>query len=874
MKQQPAVGLYNIYKIWQESLKQLTDSLPHDFPCIGDPFPGSRRVGDEISSQIFQLLGQRTFPSKLEADLISLQQLFIDFDAIQTQRERQARLTQAQKILRDIDPESRIGLLASARPESPAPAISKAQRLNQPYSTSRENLWNIPIRYAKGVGPRRARLLDKLGVVTIEDAFWFLPWRYEDWSEILPIHQLQSNMKVTISGKVTSCQLRRTSRKGLVIVTISVNDGTGTLEAVFFNQPFLEQTFVVGTPLVLHGEISTGKSSFAPLRMQGPQYELLRSDMNAGKGLSRLVPVYHETKGITTRQFRRVLKGLHERYEHAIEELLSPDLLEELQLPPLRAAMTALHFPENTENVEMLNQGITFSHRRLAFEEFLLLQLALAVRRRMVKIESEGIAFSASQDLVRNFRDLLPFRLTAAQQRVIQEIQADMVASTSMNRLLQGDVGSGKTMVALHAMVLACGSGYQAVLMAPTEVLSEQHFLTLEPYFTQLGLTAVLIKGGQSAQERAKYLKQLASGQAQVALGTHALLQPEVMFQDLGLVVVDEQHKFGVVQRAQLRKKSARLPDVLVMTATPIPRTLAMTVYGDLDVSVIDALPPGRKPVETFLFNASKRERAYALLRKEVEAGRQAYIVYPLVEPSEKMDLQAAAQAADELQRKKFPELKVGLLHGRMKSKDKQTIMKAFKEGTIHILVATTVIEVGVDVSNATVLLIEHAERFGLAQLHQLRGRVGRGTDQAYCLLVQSASKPVVRESQSGPLFNLPPSRDLPASEVSQHVQTHEDFQRESHRLQMFSRCADGFTLAEEDLKIRGPGNLLGVQQWGAVDFRVAQLLRDQDLLHQAKRVASQLTSQDPQLKASELQGLKAAMLRKWGKTFELGSIG
>ena len=510
----------------------------------------------------------------------------------------------------------------------------------------------------------------------------------------------------------------------------------------------------------------------------------------------------------------------------------------------------------------------------MAFEELLLLQLALAIRRHKVKTELEGIAFSKSHPLINKFRDLLPFKLTPSQETVIQEIMKDMGSTIAMNRLLQGDVGSGKTIVALQVMVVACGSGYQAVLMAPTEVLSEQHFLTVEPKLRQLGITSVLLKGGQSAYEREKILEQLASGDAQVAVGTHALLQPEVVFSKLGLVIVDEQHKFGVVQRAQLRKKGVKPPDVLVMTATPIPRTLAMTVYGDLDVSVIDKLPPGRKPIRTMLFRERERVRAYEYVRKEVRAGRQAYIVYPLVEPSEKMDLQAAVKAAEQLQQEEFPELKIGLLHGRMKSKEKQAIMKSFKDGGIHILVATTVIEVGVDVPNATIMLIEHAERFGLAQLHQLRGRVGRGAKQALCLLVRSNKKSMVSEGAGAKRPQSLFSAEVPSLPIGASFHPREEAQEENRRLKVFARCADGFVLAEEDLKIRGPGNVLGVQQWGSIDFRVAQLLRDHHLMNHAKRIASQLIAQDPELNSLKLQTLRSAVLRKWGKTFELGSIG
>ena len=871
VNQGPGGEIDAFYVSWQKSLEQLVPSFSHDPTLSTKPFLNNLSVGARVSRQIFELLGENVFPSTLEAELITLKEIFAQFDDLKNQHERRSRLVEARKVLGRL---TSVGVTRSL-PSSQTSSLPHPQsQLNTSIplrSQSNADLWNIPVRFAKGVGPSRARLFAKLGVTTIEEAFWFLPWRYEDWSVIVPITQLRSDMKVTVEGRVTACHVRQTSRKKLVLITITVDDGTGVLDAVFFNQPFLAQIFTPGTALLLRGDVLMGQGGAVPLHMRAPQHELIRGDGDSRSSRGRLVPVYHETKGLTSRQLRRVLNELYEQHGHEIEEILPSSLLTKLKLPALGFAMSALHFPDSPGAIDTLNEGSTRAHQRLAFEELLLLQLALAMRRRMMKAEIRGITFNLSNSLTENFRNLLPFTLTTAQCRVIQEIESDMASSRSMNRLLQGDVGSGKTIVALHAMVAACGSGYQAVLMAPTEVLSEQHFLTVEPYFRQLGLTAVFVKGGQSTRQRIKSLDQLASGQAQVAVRTHALLQPDVIFANLGLVVVDEQHKFGVVQRAQLRKKSLYPPDVLVMTATPIPRTLAMTVYGDLDVSVIDKLPPGRKVVRTQLFQDIERSRAYEFLRKEVTAGRQAYIVYPLVEPSEKIDLQAAVQAAEHLQREEFPESKIGLLHGRMKSKEKHAVMAEFKAGHIQILVATTVIEVGVDVSNATVILIEHAERFGLAQLHQLRGRVGRGAQQSYCFLLQSAEKSETHRNMNP---ELPLTLTPLSLEDSESTQLRRNTQQESRRLRVLTRCADGFSLAEEDLKMRGPGNVLGVQQWGTVEFLVANLLRDRQLLLDARRVARDLLSKDPQLHSFENQGLKAAMLRKWGKTFELGDIG
>jgi len=449
---------------------------------------------------------------------------------------------------------------------------------------------------------------------------------------------------------------------------------------------------------------------------------------------------------------------------------------------------------------------------------------------------------------------VLPFKLTVAQDQVVREIFRDMLSPRPMNRLVQGDVGSGKTVVALHAIVMACGSGYQAALMAPTEILAEQHYRNLNRLLNALGLKAALLRGSDKAAVKKAQMAQLASGQIQVAIGTHALIQKGVKFQKLALAVVDEQHKFGVLQRKTLSGKGYK-PDVLILTATPIPRTLAMTVYGDLDVSVIRALPPGRKPVRTFLFGDAQRRRAYQILRDELDKKRQAYVVYPLVEESEKSDLQAAIQGAERLQNEEFKDFRVGLLHGRMKQTEKETVMADFMVGKIHLLVATTVIEVGVDVPNATIVMIEHAERFGLAQLHQLRGRVGRAGHQSYCLLM------------GGTLgrHRIPPGK--------QPTGNHEPASLVKERLEALVRSNDGFEIAEEDLRIRGPGEFFGFRQWGMPEFRVANIVRDGDLLQLARSEAFSLVKQDPELSAPAHQRIKEMMLRKWEKKLDLGSV-
>jgi ATP-dependent DNA helicase RecG len=731
-------------------------------------------------------------------------------------------------------------------------------------------LSETPIQYAKGVGPRRARLLEKLGVRTVEDAFWYLPWRYENRLEVLSIRNLLPGMKATIQGTVQKMSVKTTYRRRLVVITILVRDETGLIECLFFNQPYLEKMFVHGVPLLLTGSTISNLSGNTPLAMRGPEYEVLNEEEWQEKNGGRIIPVYHETKGLSSKQIRRIVRSVFDCYASHLQEILPMNMRMHLKIPTLPEALSVLHFPDQKHSVEVLNQQTTPEHWRLAFEELFLLQLALAIRRSRQSTDSKGIAFAVWNPLIKNLTSLLSFKLTPAQDRVIQEIYRDMGRPRRMNRLLQGDVGCGKTVVALHAIVTACGSGYQAALMAPTEVLSEQHYLSLFPLLEALGIRCHLLKGGQTGRERPEILAGMASGQVQVVVGTHALLQPDVQFAKLGLVIVDEQHKFGVLQRARLQNKTAWNPDVLVMTATPIPRTLAMTLYGDLDVSVIDQFPPGKKPVKTLILPTSRRKEAHRLMRSELEAGRQAYVVYPLVEPSEKVDLQAAVEAAEQLREELFP-FRIALLHGRLPSREKQAVMNRFKKKEIDILVATTVVEVGLDIHNATVMLIEHAERFGLSQLHQLRGRVGRGLSQGYCILIHALGK----IPTNSPQMSLKLGSSRQPHDVMNYWQG-EALSRSTarRRLEVFVECEDGFALAEEDLKIRGPGHVLGVKQWGEISFHVADLARDTFLLIEARRIAMELLARDPNLALPEHQFLKETLFRKWSDKFSLGAIG
>ena len=792
-----------------------------------------------------QVLSDRVYPRAIEAALLQLRELFRQDQQLFPAEEQQRRLQEAMVIL---------GVLREAV-SHPAKAWQEPEPLAMPQPAVKESpslpWWEQPIRFAKGVGPKRTALLQRFRIETVEDAFWTLPWRYEDRSVMTPIGELVPGAQASICGTIIKSEAKKARSRRLSILDIVVEDATGRLQVVFFNQPFLEQLFTVGTSVMLTGRVVAGAQGWVAMKMEVTQYEVLGAETEAPLHVGRIVPVYHETKGWTSRQMRVLMRGLLDAHLAEAQELLPVSLRARYRLPPIQQAIQDVHFPQAGTDGGQLDCGLTPAHRRLAFEELFVLQLALASRQRVMKEEVKQVSFNPKTPLLAKLDRALPFRLTAAQERVNREILSDMTSLKPMNRLVQGDVGSGKTIVAVQAMVLACGSGYQAALMAPTEILAEQHYRTMKGFLEPLGLSVVLVSGGGRAAARKAARELVSSGTAQVVIGTHAVIQQGVTFAKLGLVVVDEQHRFGVLQRKTLMEKGYK-PDVLVLTATPIPRTLAMTVYGDLDVSVIDQMPPGRKPVRTFLLSDSQKGRAYQILRDELRSGRQAYVVYPLVEESEKTDLQAAMQGAEQLQANELAEFRVGLLHGRMKSDEKERVMASYKKGEIQVLVATTVVEVGVDVPNATVMMIEHAERFGLAQLHQLRGRVGRSAHQSYCLLIASG----------GVLFGSKKPKE--AGEAPSAAR---------ERLDALVRSTDGFVIAEEDLRIRGPGEFFGFRQWGMPEFRVANLLRDAELLQQARQEAVALLKQDPQLKLPVHRALRKAMLRRWETKLDLGSV-
>ncbi len=836
-----------------------------------------KSLGPFVTRQVLQALARRVYLPQVETELLTLRSLFSDYHEGLSEHERKRRLAEAQKILERL---SRYpGDMTKEARTRESPAKEKVQRSNRtdvgktshdPGSSPRSphlefqggDLWRLPIRFARGVGPKRAVLCHKVGVRTVEDALWYLPWRYEDRSVVTPIADLRPGARGTICGRVLSARLTRASRRGMMILNITVEDDSGTIACVYFNQPYLEQTLKPGLRVMMNGMVSVGRRGWNNLQLEAPHHEILGEEEDIPLHVGRIVPIYHETKGLTSRQIRTITRGLLDEYVRGLQELVPVEILARQGLPSLAEALADAHFPGPSADLFSLDRGRTRAHQRLAFEEFFLLELGLGLRKRSVQEEVKGIRFNVKTALLAGLRDGLPFQLTEAQERVVSEILRDMGGEHPMNRLLQGDVGCGKTIVAMHAIVVATGSGYQAALMVPTEILAEQHFLTVRNVLTSLGLNVVLLESGGRQKARLSVIRQIEEGEVDLVIGTHALIQKDVRFKRLGLAVIDEQHKFGVLQRKNLLEKGYH-PDVLVLTATPIPRTLAMTVYGDLNVSVIDALPPGRKPVRTLVFAESQRRRAYRLLKDEIDSGRQAYIVYPLVEESEKTDLKAALQGAEQLQAEEFRDVRVGVLHGRMKTEEKAATMAAFKAGHIKILVATTVVEVGVDVPNATAMLVEHADRFGLAQLHQLRGRVGRGGQQSYCLLM-SSRKGLWREGapktgEADPRWRRPMGETL----VTQARQ----------RLEALVKSSDGFVIAEEDLRIRGPGEFFGVRQWGPPEFRVANLIRDGAILEQARQEAFALLAADPRLADPVRRALREATLRRWQTKLDLGSV-
>ena len=679
-----------------------------------------------------------------------------------------------------------------------------------------------PVTAAKGVGAAVAERLGRLGISTVRDLLWHFPRLHQDRSRLKPIAELTIGQHEAFTGRVREARTSWWRGRGGVLTAI-VEDATGQIAALWFGMPYLQKQLKPGTQLVLWGKVTMGKR----LSVLSPEFELVSEDEPLHA--QRIVPIYPATAGIGQKRFRRLLRGALDAFRGELPELFTDAFRESRRLIPIGDAIEQIHFPEAMGAVGL-------ARRRLAYEEFFILEAAVALRKRALQHDLKGIAFDISPKVDGRIRRRFPFRLTTAQERAIAEIAADMAAPRPMNRLLQGDVGSGKTVVAAYAMLAAIANRHQAALMAPTEILAEQHFRTLEALLKGSRVRMLLLLGGAPAAERRANLAAIREGRVDLVVGTHALIQHDVEFARLGLVVVDEQHKFGVLQRATLRWKGAH-PDVLVMTATPIPRSLALTVFGDLDLSTLDEMPPGRHPITTTILPPTRRNDAWQLVRRELAAGRQAYVVYPLVEESETSELKAATEMVSHLQRDIFPNCRVGLLHGQMKPEEKHERMAAFRSGDTHLLVCTTVVEVGLDVPNATVMAIEHAEHYGLSQLHQLRGRIGRGEHPSHCLLM-------VDEPEA------------------------------SDKLAILAETTDGFRIAEEDLRRRGPGEFLGTRQHGLPPLAIGDFTEDIHLLMEARHDAFALVEADPALSKPSHRAIRRAAIDRHGDTIELSSVG
>lgn len=720
-------------------------------------------------------------------------------------------------------------------PSVKAPASPPVEKPSAPMSEAQKKaaLCNDPnevnVQFVRGVGPKIAALLKNLGIETAGDLLKHYPRKHLDFQNRLPIRQLTVGMEATVFAQIRTVSAYQSKKSNISIVNVLLSDGTGSLSITRFiggkgNKYLLDRykdQFPKGATVIASGVVERDKYS-NKLALKNAEVEIL-GVLDEGGGiedlqsqsihLGRLVPVYALTEGLSLRYLRNIIKNALDTFGEKMEDPLPSDIREKYSLMDIRTALTAIHFPEEPESKEE-------ARKRLVFDELFRIQLLLAKRRYRFEQTEGALSIELIENgLVKNLVDHLPFSLTKAQTRVFGEIAKDLASPKPMHRLVQGDVGSGKTIVAMMACLVAVDNKFQAVIMAPTEILAEQHYKQFRERLTPLGLRVGFVVGKQGARERREVLQDIRSGQVHIAVGTHALLEDAVEFPNLGLIVIDEQHRFGVKQRARLKAKSVT-PELLTMTATPIPRTLALTMHGDLDVSEIDELPPGRKPIETKLLRPSEKKQVWALLKDEIAKGRQAYIVFPLIEESETLSAKAATQEYEKLRTTIFPEpkYKLGLMHGKLKPQEKDEIMERFRKGEFNILVSTTVIEVGVDVPNSTVMVIENSDRFGLAQLHQLRGRVGRGGEQSYCFLIADMKSEQTR-----------------------------------HRLEIMAQTNDGFVVAERDLEIRGPGEFTGFRQSGLPDMILADLVKDTPILEDARNAAIDLIRRDPELSSCPL---------------------
>ena len=695
-----------------------------------------------------------------------------------------------------------------------------------------------PLQFIKGVGPKRADLLKKINLETVSDALFFLPFRYEDRTQVKKIIELVPGETASFLGEVVNAGTVRIGRRRKIFEAL-VQDDSGFLHVKWFqfNETYMTEKVKAGRKLIFSGKPTHNKRG-GGLEVIHPNTEIQSDGSSESLEIGRIVPIYHSTDGLHLKSLRKIMKNLVDDYKNLIEEFLPEKIIKRYKFPTRSKAIQRAHFPPNDASIELLDKFQDSSQARLIFEEFFLLQLTLALKKRHLEVEECGQPFKTRGELIHKFMELLKFDLTKAQKKVLGEIMHYLEKNEPMNLLLQGDVGSGKTVVALISLLTGVDNDCQTALMAPTELLAEQHFLSIRPFCEALNITIALVTSSGTAKEKSLLHSSISNGTTQIIIGTHALIQKKIEFSKLGLIVVDEQHRFGVLQRDALSKKGLT-PHVLIMTATPIPRSLALTLYGDMNVSFLDEFPPGRIPIETKLFYEDSRNTAYTLLEKEITEGRQAYVVCPLIEESESIDLKAAIDVSEELQNRRLPNFKIELIHGKLKKEERQKIMAAFKNGEIDVLVATTVIEVGIDVPNATVMLIEHAERFGLAQLHQLRGRVGRGKHASICLLICSHALTVDGKA----------------------------------RLSAIVKSRDGFSIAEEDLRIRGPGDFTGTRQSGMPLLRAGNLLRDIKILELSRREAIDLIEKDPKLEAPEHIKLKDALHHTFGNQTNLMKV-
>ncbi len=682
----------------------------------------------------------------------------------------------------------------------------------------------------KGVGPRKAADLKRAGLVTVEDLLYRLPFRYEDRSRMQPISSLRPGTKAAVLGEIKTANVSITRRRGFRIFHAVIADASGSIRCTWMNQAFLADILKPHLQVVVFGDVKLDSTG---LHFMNPEYELVSEDLSSVK-TARIVPFYEKTGTVTPNMQRRIVRQALDQLPPDILEPLPRGLRDRLGLVPRRVAVEESHFPPNEASVDELNAFRTLPQQRLIFEEFFLFQLGHAWRRHETSVEPKPWVPTVDERIRQSAASVLPFKLTPGQRQAVKEIVDDMRSPAPMHRLLQGDVGAGKTIVALLAAVVAMENGLQVAFMAPTEILANQHFSNIARLLASSRFRVDLLTGSTPGLHKHTVTSHIERGSTHLVVGTHALVQEAVTFHKLGLVIIDEQHRFGVEQRAALREKGLR-PDVLLMTATPIPRTLALTDYSELEVSKITDLPPGRKPVRTLVKPESRRDEVFALIREELDRGRQAYVIYPLVEESEKIDLRSATEMADHLQAEVFPAYRVALLHGRMKQDAKDHVMQSFIAGHVQVLVSTTVVEVGVDVPNASVMVVEHAERFGLSQLHQLRGRVGRGAWESFCVL----------------LYQAPWTDDA------------------RERLKTMASTNDGFVIAERDLELRGPGDVFGTRQSGLPKLRTGDLVRDRDIMESAHHEARRLVEE-----GGLTEELRSFVQQRWQEQFGLIEVG